>query len=250
MRRPRAARGFTIVEIMIALAIGMFITIAIAALFTQSRATYATTDDLARVQENLRYTYQLFTRMVHTAGYRSAPSTDAEMVWSATKIVSGTEGDPTKNEADAITLAFQGSSNGTGEPADGSILNCLGVPVAALELSLNTFSVGPGNNGSPALLCNGTQIVADVENMQILYGDDPDGDKNVDSYVPASHPGLNWNNVRSVRIAILFKSPNVGAAPLASSKQYTLNDLQVGPFNDTFLRRVLTVTLNLRNQVH
>ena len=57
------------------------------------------------------------------------------------------------------------------------------------------------------------------------------------------------NNVRSVRFALLFRTPNVGAAPAPdTTTTYVLNDLTVGPFNDTRLRRAVTMTVNMRNR--
>ena len=71
-------RGFTLVEIMVSLTIGLLLTVAIASLFVNSRRTYATTEDLSRMQENIRYTYQELTRAMHLAGYKSSPNVSSE----------------------------------------------------------------------------------------------------------------------------------------------------------------------------
>src|ERR1043165_7328718 len=50
-------QGFTLLELMIAMAIGLLLTLIIGTLFVQSRRTYLTTDDVSRMQENMRFAY-------------------------------------------------------------------------------------------------------------------------------------------------------------------------------------------------
>lgn len=257
---PRRSReqGFTLVELMVALTIGLVLTIVVAQLFLGSRRTYATTDDVSRMQENIRYTYQLLTRTIHLAGYKSSANTRVEDVFAAgTPVLAGVEG--TGIISDSFTVRYQGNSNGPGAAADGSIVDCLGQPVAAGVMAANTFSIAVGRNGANALFCsvdgvNNVEVVPDVENMQILYGVDNDSNLVVDSYVRTTDAGFNANNVRSVRVALLFRTPNPGVSPTTVTRTYDLNGppaaggATLGPFNDTRIRRDLTMTVNMRNR--
>ena len=84
--------------------------------------------------------------------------------------------------------------------------------------------------------------------MQVLYGQDSNGDGVVNSYVSADQVN-NYANVKSVKIGLLVRSPDIGkAAPIDNTLTYTLLDSTViDPPNDNFLRYVSNSTIHLRN---
>ena len=262
-RYPRH-HGFTLVELLIAMTIGMVLTLVVSLLFVGSRRTYATTDDASRVQENIRYTYQLLNRMVHLAGYKSSPNSKTEEIFTAANpVLQATDGGGTA--PDSFTVSFQGNSNGTEAVADGSIADCLGNPIAAGITAINTFTIANHpTTGVPGLYCAvgasptlpGVEIVPNVANMQILYGVDNDSDLVADRYVVSG--GIALENVRSIRFAFLFVSPTASALLADNQKMdksgglttrtYDLNGVTVGPFTDRFSRRTFTMTVSMRNR--
>ena len=62
-------QGFTLVETMIAMTIGLILLAAVAQVFATSRATYRFTDGLSRVQENGRFGMHFLTWDARMAGY-------------------------------------------------------------------------------------------------------------------------------------------------------------------------------------
>lgn len=60
--------GFSLVELMVAMAIGLIITFAIVQIFSSSRATYQTDEGLARAQENGRFAIEFLSREMRQAG--------------------------------------------------------------------------------------------------------------------------------------------------------------------------------------
>lgn len=60
--RRRHARGVTLVELMIALVLGLVVTGAALALFATNRRTYIATESLGRIQENVRTSFELMAR--------------------------------------------------------------------------------------------------------------------------------------------------------------------------------------------
>jgi type IV pilus assembly protein PilW len=244
-------RGFTLIELMVAVTIGLMLTLVVANLFLGSRATFQTTDETSRMQENIRYAYQLLTRSIHHAGYRSSPNTVAIQIFNAAnQAVMGTEGGGTAS--DSFTIRYQGSGTGTGT-ADGSIVNCAGTEVDAAAMTYSTFTIAVGTNGGNALMCdNGApggavEVVPDVENMQVLFGEDTNADMVADRYVSASNV-TNFDNVISLRVSLLFRTANISASVLKDTGTYDLSGTVVGPFNDTRIRRVVTLNMNLRNR--
>jgi hypothetical protein len=83
--------------------------------------------------------------------------------------------------------------------------------------------------------------------MQVLYGEDTNSDLVADRYVEVGSLG-SLDSVVSVRIALLFRTPDLQAAALKDAVTYDLNGTIVGPFNDTRMRRVLLMNVNLRNR--
>jgi type IV pilus assembly protein PilW len=62
-------RGFSLVELMVALTIGLIILAAVSTLFVSSKQTYTTQDRLARLQENARFAMHFIIKDLRTAGY-------------------------------------------------------------------------------------------------------------------------------------------------------------------------------------
>jgi type IV pilus assembly protein PilW len=62
-------RGFSLVELMVALTIGLIILAAVSMLFVSSKKTYTSQDNLARLQENARFAMQFLIKDLRLAGY-------------------------------------------------------------------------------------------------------------------------------------------------------------------------------------
>ncbi|MEX1032926.1 MAG: PilW family protein [Cellvibrionaceae bacterium] len=64
----RASRGLTLTELLVAMALGLFLVTGIMTVFLQSKRSYQQDDELARMQESARYTLRLLTRELALAG--------------------------------------------------------------------------------------------------------------------------------------------------------------------------------------
>ena len=137
--------------------------------------------------------------------------------------------------------------------AGGGGLHCLsqtyGSDSAMFELQTVTYTIAAGASGEPALWRseNGTnvELIEGVEELQLLYGIDDDGDNYANQYVPAAAvPDM--NAVIAVRLMLLLSSENdfVTEDPQA----YTFNGATVIPA-DRRLRQVFTTTIGLRNRI-
>lgn len=67
--QSRPFAGFTLVELMVALTIGLIILAAVSSLFVSSKATYTAQDNMARLQENARFAMHFLTKDLRLAGY-------------------------------------------------------------------------------------------------------------------------------------------------------------------------------------
>lgn len=62
--------GFSLVEIMVALVIGLFLMTGVIQIFLGSKTTYRTTENSSRIQENGRLAIELLSRDLRMAGYK------------------------------------------------------------------------------------------------------------------------------------------------------------------------------------
>lgn len=208
-----AQSGLTLIELMIATALGLFVLLAAAGLLLSSKAGYTVQEQTAHVQESGRYAMDVLSRAVRQAGHEDRRMMPITMTREATpnvigldammlkKTADGLRGASTKgavNGSDVLALRFFG--DGTDEQ-DGTILNCAGLPVAAPDASddaesgrgWSIFFVGEDAQGEPELRCkyrtqtgwNADAIVRGVESFQVLYGVDADDDGLPDRFVNA-----------------------------------------------------------------
>jgi len=249
--RRAGSRGVTLIELMIAVTIGLLLVVVIAQLFLGSRQTFATTDDVSRMQDNIRFSQILLTRTIHLAGYKSQANSVTATVFQTQPALAAV--DRAAPASDDLIIRYQGSGTGGGGAADGTIVDCLGLRVDAGVIVTNTFSIGTNPSGRNFLQCNGVEIVPDVLNMQIMFGEDIDGDLVADRYVTPDTVTLagNVNNVVSVRMALLFETPTQASKTVADAQVYDMlgNNAEVlGPFADRRIRRLVVTTINLRNR--
>lgn len=101
------------------------------------------------------------------------------------------------------------------------------------------------------------QMIEGVENLQILYGEDTDGDRNVDVY-QAANLVADWNDVVAVRIGLLLRSPGEIAKKPLDTATYLVNRTTIdpmgngtvaAPMNDKRMRQVFVTTVGLRNRL-
>lgn len=65
---PSKARGFSLIELMVALIIGLLVVAAAGGIFISNKRTYNATETLGRIQENGRVAFELMARDVRVAG--------------------------------------------------------------------------------------------------------------------------------------------------------------------------------------
>ena len=128
-RRP-ASRGVTLIELMVAVAIGLLLVVVIAQLFLGSRQTFATTDDVSRMQDNIRYSQQLLARTIHLAGYKSQANSVTATIFAGSPPLDAPLPLPTGTNPDALNIRYQGSGTKT------SAANCQNAPPYAQTYDL------------------------------------------------------------------------------------------------------------------
>ncbi len=161
---------------------------------------------------------------------------------------------PTPNVANATVSFATGGSPGMNAASSFPVSFEVGSQVTPVDTTV--YFLGQGADGDAALFsmdlnatttfATPTELVPDIENMQILYGVDTTGTQTVSEYVPAVDV-VDFNTVMSVKIALLAAS-QPGAAPKpGSNPYYTLLGNQVYVPADTRSRQVFEITVSTRN---
>jgi hypothetical protein len=160
------------------------------------------------------------------------------------RILKGTNKD--MQGSDTVTVRYKGN-------AENNVFNCQGSPLTAwqssdVEFFINSkadLACAAAKQGVPDL-DKAVSLIENVELMRIRYGEDTNMDGHVDRYVPADAPDLSLDRVKVVKIIILLRSTEP-TNPLFDSGYYTVDGIGFGPFNDHYLRKVLTITLPVNN---
>ena len=155
-------QGFTLIELMISLVIGLFLIGGVISVFATNQKTVETKRNLDNTQEALRFSANTVSRIV--------------------------------KQADAITNASTGSQLVVSFTGATGLKNCLGQVIAGVQINTFTYS----NN---QLLCNNTALVGDITAVSFLYGVDANNDGMISNAEYVATPS-DWTKVDSIRMSI------------------------------------------------
>lgn len=212
--------GLTLVELMISMALGLIVVLATTALLLSTRTSYIEQNNNALLQETGRFALDVISRSVRQAAYQNldgdtdlitfAPTSESNLRGLDARTLNGSTprmDNPLAagviNGSDALEIGFYGIGAGSG---DGTVTNCAGFSVGApasastadASRGWSIFYVGTSAAGERVLFCKYraesgawavTQVAANVDAFQVLYGVDLDNDGLADRYLNAS--GIN-----------------------------------------------------------
>ncbi len=260
-RGHKNQRGFTLVELMVALVIGLVILLGVAKIFSANRVTYSVLEATGRLQENGQYALNFISQQLRLTGYFPVPyeqtGTKTAFEERAFGVGSppliGTEGGGAN---DSLTLAYYTTTTdcvggaptgGVVDPIQGFTTPSIGgAPGIPASIAINAITITNGASGRPALWCNAVEVAESIENLQIRYGEDTDNDGVVDSFIDFDNI-ITLGNVMTVQVAILVASVRE-VNQERDTNTYNLLGTTVTPPNDGRIRRVYTTSIKLRNR--
>ncbi len=246
-------RGFTLVELMVAMTIGLFISAGVISLFVETKQSYRANDGMARVQENGRFAIEYLSRDVRQAGFRDIFGT-IPPTWPATDSIQGWPGANTAPSAASLT-SYTANTDVFRIQYDVPTPN-------SLVTHTNTYYIAPGTSGEPGLqqrrvrvvttatttatTTTTAELVEGVYDMQIRYGLDTNGDSQLDSYASTV---TNWSQVVAVRIDLLLGSSENNLAEASMSLPFERNDGTFFTATDRRIYQMFSTTIALRNRL-
>jgi type IV pilus assembly protein PilW len=227
-RRPvPMQRGFTLVELMVTVAIALFLLMGLITITQNVRTANVNQQKLAQLQDEQRFAMTVITDAIQAGGYIADPvSMDASANFGAVNGFSAgvaflgthTVGALDNVAQDTISTRFYTS------PGHGPVL-CNGADTSAPAAGVSvyhyvTFSLAAGgvlqcqlDGGAPIQLVNGVQAMA------IYYGinrQNPNVDYNIDTYATWDFlnppPAQDYFTISSVRVVLTFTNPMAGQA--------------------------------------
>jgi type IV pilus assembly protein PilW len=320
--QAKKQQGITLVELMVAMVIGLLLTAGILQLFVSNKQTYRVTENMSRLQESGRFAMHFLKSDIRMADYWGCRGFDitidnnlnANATFDTyTTALEGTNDDNAVNNiingTDTITLkgAFSAGISLADIPAtssadlkvtanndleqfdlvllsdcvDGDLFQITNINGSGVNIVHNTGIGTPGNSEKPLRKAYGTdaqifklnfvtysiqqgasgrnalfrstnggaaqELVENIENMQILYGEDTDSDGAANYYKPSDSAGLNMDNVVSVRISLVVVTLDDNVTEQANP--YTLFGGATITPTDRRIRRVFTSTIVIRNRL-
>jgi type IV pilus assembly protein PilW len=259
--------GLSIVELMVAMALGLLLMTGVIQVFLSSRQTYAANEAMGRMQENGRFALEFMARSARLAGYVEPVYAEARPVALVRPSCTGLPGSiPTElctttgagNASDSFGFVFQPPIQ------DGARRDCLGNSITENNMLLiNHYSIIPATATTPpALGCRAykfnqttgswtsgpqaQELISGIDSLQILYGVNTSGDaRSANQYVSADRV-TNWNNVRAVRIAVLANSIEP-ITPAPAARNFVLLDAAPVSYADNRARQIFSTTIQLKN---
>jgi type IV pilus assembly protein PilW len=319
MRRGRKKQaGMTLIELLVAMGIGAFLTFGIVNLFLQSKASFYQDEETARLQENGRFALRYVARELSMAGFFGGLTDPGSVTTALSLNTCGTgwamdtgitvEHVNNATAAEAVA-AYSCLSNAEFQP-DTDIIAIRRVK-DSLHVDNGTVIAAPVNNtvylrnfqyGSAATLVQGSSItgadktansevdvwqyqpqllyirdysvtstdgipslcrkrlttsagtlavnateclVEGIENLQVEFGIDSDGDYSPNYYLSAP-TAAQLQIAVTARIYILSRAINT-TNQYTNDKAYVLGSKSIAQKDDGYFRRVLQTTVSLRN---
>jgi type IV pilus assembly protein PilW len=221
--------GMTLIELLIAMLIGTVLISGVVQVFINSKQTNRMLESMARVQENGRFALSFISTDLVNAGFRNC----LDNGFALTNAINGVDASGI-NSSDTIAMEWSTAECAT-PSAD--------TPSTLIRYYLNTGESTQSSLFKKVGTANATEVVEDVDNLQVLFGADTDADGVPNYFVPAGTEGLVMEQVMAVRVSVVV----IAAEQTNHPVPYLLNNQVITPA-DHALRRVFTSTILLRNR--
>ena len=244
--------GFSLIEMMLALVLGMIVTGSVLKLMVSNSRSTKVNEFMAVAQENGRHSLYVMSREFRKAGYKAAVSAAPPEPFYR----GACEGNPVctvdggGTDSDRVAIQY--------EPVDG--IDCTGSAVASGAMTADVYFVAPDsrNNNINTLFCRGYDpitavprgralaLVQGVERLQAAYGVGSAGTGNIDQYVTATAV-TDWKEVLAMRIGVLVSAGEPSRVFDLRKRTYNLLNSGVLSFNDQTPRYMFSTAIRLNN---
>ena len=241
--------GLTLVELLVAMALTAVLMLGIVQLVSAAGSATLLQDNQAAVQDRIRYTQELLFKTASEAGFAPIP-------WDAgTALPALAPGTADGVSAHSDRLVLQAWSDLNCFDNRNPDLDTLGKPrffIRESSFDLNgsshltrTCRYG-ASHGEMVTQVNRQGLVPGIESFQLLFGEDSDGDGNVDRWINAGE-WTDESRIMGIRAGLLIAGPD--AVRETAVRTYELLDAAPRTRRDGKLREPIEFALPIRGRV-
>jgi type IV pilus assembly protein PilW len=213
-RRWRHQRGLSLIELMVAILIALFLIGGIIVVEQGVNLSYSQQNGLAQLQDEERFAMSVLTSVIQTAGYFPNPTSNSQ-VTALPAAAPFAAGQAIWAPASSGTAPYDSIQVRYMTQAGDGITLCDGSVAATSTYTSNLYlAADTTGNGGYDLYCqlnNGTPVplVDGLTNMQIYYGVATGSDNSVTEYLASKDvtAGSYWPDVTSVEVELTFTNP-------------------------------------------
>ncbi len=315
MRNKKQIRGFSLIELMVALSISLVLMLGVTNIMISTKRSYNVQNDMGLLLENGRFAIEIINNDLRMAGFfgcsgqtpagvislagadnngangsdvilasfvdanqnafsvehapptplNASPLQQGQTTLTVTTrgelyvgdtVIASDCGSSTSYTVNAVTDTTVTLNTGLDKTYDnntqsyGAQLRRLVTHRYFIASSTNGFSLFRDNNpiGDPLDTTNAEELVEGVENMQIRYGEDTNGDGVIDQYLNSDNV-TTMQNVLAIRVTLLLNTITERSDREADTDTYILDpeSSAYDPPDDHLRRTTFTTTVKLRN---
>ncbi|WP_277187081.1 PilW family protein [Caballeronia sp. BR00000012568055] len=204
-------RGHTLLELMIAMALGMLIVLAALSLYRSQRAAFERAADTARIHDAGVVALDLLGQQIQMAGFATSNDhVDAALIGCAQGRVVGADTSSScetlASHSDGMQVRYTADTIATWPSSANSPTDCLGQNVADTYVINRYYAKASTSSGEPELYCEGSgkqaqPLVEGIERMRVVYWL-PGATSAVDASAIARD---RWADINAVEICVLVR---------------------------------------------
>lgn len=257
----RKQNGLTLIELMIAIVIGIFISLmAVQYLVTSSRL-FQRQGVESNIEQNASFAISYLSKYLRQAGSRDGFGTEVPFYIDAcdnfvpcTSDADGTAGTQANSDRIAVQMfVAAGGRDCAGNAANGQIANVF--YIAQEQPSVNSLFCRGYDVAAGDWLGDGMALIDGIEQMQVTYGVADDNER-VDTYLSAANvpavdgdAAVGWDRIRTVKVALLVSDGYQTSSEDVQSRTYQLFNGPSVALDDGVARRVFSTAVTINSKI-